>query len=97
MRAGYSWSVMRDRPYFLWDVNVTEAELRDRLRHPDPRIRAQWQGVTMREAAYRDVWRYVSVEDIVRDWDWIKKHLGRERNFWEFLLSGWRSLGLIKS
>ena len=49
----------------------------------------------MREAAYRDVWRYMSVEEIVRDWEWIKIHLGREKKFWEFLLSGWRSLGLL--
>lgn len=86
---------MRDRPYFLWDVPVTEAELRERLRDPDPRIRAQWQGCVLREARYGDVWRYVSLAEILDNWEQIRRHLGRRRAFWEFLLRGWRQDGLI--
>jgi len=41
---------VRDRPYFLLDVTITEAELRDRLRDPDPDTRAQWHARIMREA-----------------------------------------------
>ena len=86
---------MRNRPYFLWDVDVTEAELRERLRHPDPYIRAQWQGAVLREARYADVWRNLSLEEILRDWELIRRHLGRRRAQWEFLLNGWREDGLL--
>lgn len=86
---------MRDRPYFLWDVEVTDAEFRERLRDPDPAIRAQWQGCAMREARFPEVWEYLTLEEILRNWDRIRLHLGRRRAFWEFLLRGWREDGLL--
>jgi len=86
---------MPNRPYFLWDVPVTDAELRERLRHPDPRIRAQWQGVIMREARYDDVWEYLSLSEIQRDWEYIRRHLGRRRGMWEFLFRHWREHGFL--
>src|ERR1039458_6288158 len=53
-------------PNFAWDVNVTEAELRDKLRCSDPDARAQWQGWIMAEARYPDVWRFHSLDEIGR-------------------------------
>jgi hypothetical protein len=88
---------MDDRPYFLWDVPVTETGLRERLRDPDPRIRAQWQGVVLREACYRDVWKYLSLSELVRDWSFLERHLGRRRRFWSWLLESWRRDGLLAS
>jgi hypothetical protein len=93
-RSGYTYPV-GDRPYFAWDVNVTEAELRDKLRCSDADARAQWQGWIMAEARYPDVWRFLSLDEILRDWSHIRLHLGRRRAFWEFLLDGWRAQGLI--
>ncbi len=68
---------MRDRPWFPWDVDVTEAQFRERLRHPDARIRAQRIG------------------HMLRDWELIRRHLGRERAFWDWLFEGWREDGLL--
>lgn len=86
---------MDRRPYFLWDVPLTEAELRERLRDADPAIRAQWQGRVMREARYDDVWSYLTLQDVLRDWPLIRRHLGRMRGFWDYLLDGWRKDGLL--
>lgn len=86
---------MKDRPYFLWDVPITDAELRERLQDPDPDTRAQWQGVIMREARFEEVWQYLGLTEILRDWPDIRRHLGRKRPYWEFLLDGWRKDGLI--
>jgi len=86
---------MMDRPYFLWDVDLTEAELRDRLKVADPDARAQWEACVMREARFEDVWRYLSLDQILKDWPWITRHLGRRRAFWKFLLDGWREDGLL--
>lgn len=86
---------MNERPWFMWDVRVTESELRERLRDADPRIRAQWAGRIMREATYPEVWRYLSLADIFRDWEHIRRHLGRRLQFWEWLFRGWREDGLL--
>lgn len=85
------------RPYFLWSGNdrLTETELRSRVRSADLRERALWIGRVMREAKSDDVWKYVTIEEVLRDWSEIRRHLGRSRPFWEFLLDGWRRLGLI--
>jgi hypothetical protein len=47
------------------------------------------------EACFNEVWEYVSLDEILRDWIHIEKHLGRRRGFWQFLLRGWREDGLI--
>ncbi len=86
---------MKDRPWFIWDVPITEAELRQRLVHPDADTRAQWQARIMREARYREVWDDLSIEDILRNWEAIELHLGRRRGFWVYLLEGWRKDGLL--
>ncbi|MCA9594662.1 MAG: hypothetical protein KC776_15185 [Myxococcales bacterium] len=83
------------RPAFLWDVTVTEAELRAHLATADPDIRAQWQGRVLREARFNEVWKYVTLDEVVRDWPRIRRHLGRSRTFWEFLLDGWRAHGFL--
>lgn len=85
-------------PYFLWwdGVELTAAELRERLRSPDPHVRAQWASRILREASYDEVWQYVSVRDIVRDWELIRRNLGRRRAQWEWLLDGWRQDGLLR-
>jgi hypothetical protein len=84
-------------PSFLWwdDVRISEDELRAKLRSPDLAERGTWAGRLLREAALRDVWRFVSVKDILRDWPIIERNLGRRRAFWKYLLDGWRSDGLI--
>lgn len=88
---------MRDVPWFLWwdGVQITEEELGEKLRSPDPAERAIWAARVMREARYQDVWRYLSVSDIVRDWPRIAPNLGRARALWTSLIDGWRRDGLL--
>lgn len=76
---------------------MTDAELRARLRHADPRVHGQWQGHLMREARFREVWDYLTLDDVLENWEEIRPHLGRMRSFWEFLLDGWRKDGLLPS
>ncbi len=83
------------RPWFLWDVDVSDALFRERLRDADPAVRAQWQGALLREATFTEVWRYITLAEVLRDWEHLRRHLGRRRAFWEFLLDGWRRDGLL--
>jgi hypothetical protein len=82
---------------FLWwdDVRITEEELREKLRSQDLVERGVWAGRLMREATLRDVWRFLSIDQILRDWPVLERNLGRRRGFWKYLLDGWRSDGLI--
>jgi hypothetical protein len=86
---------MSNRPYFLWDLDVSEADLRARLLSSDADTRAQWQARVMREARFPDVWAYLKLDVVLRDWRHIRLHLGRRRAFWEYLLQGWRDDGLL--
>ncbi|HEY3356301.1 MAG TPA: hypothetical protein VGQ83_23820 [Polyangia bacterium] len=90
-----TFNMMGARPYFLWDVPADENVLRARLREADPDARAQWQACVMREARFVDVWHYLTLADILANWTSIRRHLGRRRGFWEFLLDGWRQDGLL--
>lgn len=86
---------VNERPWFLWSVDLTDEQFRDRLADPDPAIRAQWQGLLMREARWREVWQYLRLSDVVSNWENIQRHLGRKRDFWVWLLDGWRKDGLL--
>jgi hypothetical protein len=76
----------RHRPYFLWWTDATVGELREYLRSNDAERRAYWLGALLREANTRDVWLFVTPEDIRRDWPRLQRHLGRSREMWAFLL-----------
>ncbi len=88
---------MGESPRFLWwsDVRISEDELREKLRSRDPVERGTWAGRILREATLRDVWRFVSLGEILRDWPYIERNLGRRRAFWKYLLAGWRADGLL--
>jgi hypothetical protein len=74
-----SSDLLRDetRPYFLWWTDVTVGRFRDLLRSSDPQERAYWLGALLREANSRDVWLFVTPDDIRRDWPHLIRHLGR--------------------
>jgi hypothetical protein len=83
------------RVYFVWDQDLTYGQLRTCLQATDPDERALWIARVMREARYRDVWRFVRLADVVVQWPRIERHLGRMRDFWRWLLDGWRADGLL--
>lgn len=83
------------RPYFLWDEDVSVRELRERLAGPDLHERRRLLGKLLREARDVDVWLFVSPSDVAREFPVIRHRLGRRLPFWEFLLGGWRRLGIL--
>ena len=74
------------RPYFLWWLNETVAELRAALASDDARRRGYYLGALLREANSRDVWLFTNPDAIRRDWNWVLPHLGRSRKMWGWLL-----------
>ena len=84
------------RPYFLWDSELTVGQLRERLAHGPEEEKLLWIGRILREARYPDVWRFVTLGDVLSRWDRLRGRLGRMNGFWEFLIRTWRENGLIE-
>jgi len=91
---------MRDRdrrPYFLWDEDVSVAELHALLHErpeEDPN-RLRLLGKMLREARDIDVWAFVTPQEVARALPKLGRRVGRRRAFWEFLIGGWREDGLL--
>ena len=82
------------RPYFLWDEDVSIAELRAALAEPGPR-RDRLLGKMLREARDIDVWAFVTPAEVARDLPRLQRRVGRRLGFWTFLIEGWRRDGLL--
>ena len=76
----------RTRPYFLWWTDVTVGGLKQRLDSDEPEERAYWMGALLREANTRDVWLFVTPDDIREMWTLLIPYLGRAREMWAWLL-----------
>lgn len=83
----------QDRPYFLWDVDMTLDAFRARLDDPDPDIRAYFIGKLMRQAKPDDVFTFVTPKTIRDLWPSIERYLGQTRDFWTWLFTTWERLG----
>ncbi len=79
-------------PYFLWDEPLSVAELRSRLTHGDSPERLRLLGKVLREARDTEVWRFTTPAEVTALWPQLRRHLGRRRAFWEFLLGRWGEL-----
>jgi Uma2 family endonuclease len=79
----------RQRPYFLWDSDMTVDEFRARLRDPDPEVRAYFAGKLMRQAKPNDAFAFMTLDEIVRQLPAIARYLGSTYDFWIWLLSKW--------
>lgn len=83
-------------PYFLWDEPMTVSELLTRLKNASRPERTRLMAKVLREARDVDVWRFVTLSEVLANWDQICSMLGRRRAFWEYLINGWKEDGLIE-
>ncbi len=85
------------RPYFLWDEDISVGELRARLQGTNQWEKDRLLGKMLREARDSDVWLFVTPEKVAEALPRIRRRLGRRLAFWEFLIKGWRENGIIKT
>jgi hypothetical protein len=74
------------RPYFLWWTDLTVAQFREKLTSFDTEVRAYWIGALLREANTRDVWQFVSPDEVRLLFPKLVRYLGCSREMWAFLL-----------
>lgn len=85
-----------ERPYFLWDEELTVRELREALRGQDESERLRLLAKLLREARDDEVWQLVTPAEVAAALPCVAHRLGRRRAFWEFLIAGWRADGLLE-
>lgn len=84
------------RPYFLWDEDLSVAELRAAIAPGgDEHERLRLLGKLLREARDEDVWLFTTPSEVAAALPLLDRRLGRRRRFWEFLINGWRDDGLL--
>ena len=74
------------RPYFLWWTDATVGDLRGHLASTDADERAYWTAALLREANTRDVWLFVTPDEVRAQWARLQRYLGRSRGLWAYLL-----------
>lgn len=85
-----------DRPWFLWSEDMTAGELRKILAgEQGAYLQGVYFGRLLREARLKEIWEFLTPEDIEKHWPQLERHLGRKKSFWEFLLATWRKHGLL--
>lgn len=77
------------RPYFLWDCDLTVSQFNERLRDPNPDVRAYFLAKLMRQAKPDDVFQYVTLATVRDQWPQLTRYLGQSGRFWSWLLDTW--------
>jgi hypothetical protein len=77
----------QERPYFLWDCDVTLTAFREHLASPDVELRAYWLGKLMRQAKPDDAIAIAGLTEMRRLWLHLVRYLGRQREFWTWYLA----------
>jgi hypothetical protein len=75
-------------PYFLWDYDLNDEQIRDIL-HGDNDVEKAWLvGRILTHAKFDDVWKYLTVEDIIAIFPKLQLPQKVKRD-WERTLSVW--------
>ncbi len=86
-----------ETPYFSYDRNWTTTDIQSRLVDPGSR---QWIDTTswiMREAAFPDVWFFVTPTQVAQYLEQLAPRLGKKQDFWRYIIGAWRELGKLES
>lgn len=77
-----------NRPYFLWDYNLTDQDVR-RILHGENEVEKIWiMSRILESARFEDVWKYVTLEDVRKMMPQLRLK-PPIRRAWEHALSIW--------
>lgn len=82
-------------PDFLWDRQISSSRFAAVVGDPTDPKHLEWLALLLREARPDQVWQWTTPEHVAEVLPQIAWRLGRQRAFWEWLVAGWRRLGLI--
>jgi len=80
---------MAKRLYFFWDYNIAEDDLHAILRG-DNEVEKAWAITRLLEAAkWEDIWRFISLADLIANFDHLRFRFARDREMWAYALQRW--------
>jgi hypothetical protein len=81
----------KTRPYFIWDYDLSEEDVRAILRG-DNEFEKAWMMVRIMESArWEDIWRYLTLREVREYWPQIYRRMRREvRDVWAWALEVWK-------
>ena len=82
-----------ERPYFFWDYNITDDEVRAILLAGDPFDKAWVISRILEHARWDDIWRYLTTDDIRQNFENIRFRRPQDRELWAYALGRWAKHG----
>lgn len=77
------------RPYFFWDYDISEDEIRAILRGGDLFEKAWVISRILEHARWEDIWRYLTVADIRENFENLRFRRPQDRELWAYALERW--------
>ncbi|MEK7592367.1 MAG: hypothetical protein AAB508_03150 [Patescibacteria group bacterium] len=74
--------------YFLWDYNLTVDDVHGILHGTNETERTWMMSRILTNAAYEDVWKYLKLEDVVREFSKLRMR-AQTTDAWRHALSVW--------
>lgn len=81
-------TIAAQRPYFLWDYDLSEADVRTILRDGESQEKSWLVARILESAAYEDVWKYLTLADLRTIFPSLQLK-PQVRAAWEFALQVW--------
>lgn len=79
------------RPYFIWDYDLTEEDVRAILRGENEYEKIQMMVRILESARWEDIWQYLTLGEIRWHWSQISRGLRPEiRAAWVWALEVWQ-------
>jgi len=77
------------RPYFFWDCDITEEDIR-RILRGDNEVEKAWVITRILEyARWEDIWRYLTLDDIRENFERLRFRWPQDRELWAYALERW--------
>ncbi len=81
---------LRQRPYFIWDYDLTEDDVRAILRGDNEYEKVQMMVRILERCSWEDIWRYLKLYEVHHYWTQIRPKIRRElRPTWELAMETW--------
>lgn len=77
------------RPYFIWDYDLSEDDLRQILRSKDEQARIWVVTRLLESARYEDIWKYISLDELRAIFPYLQLK-PPVRAVWEFALNAFQ-------
>lgn len=80
----------KKRPYFIWDYDLSEDDVRAILRGDNEYEKVQMMVRILERCSWDDIWEYLTLAEVLRYWNQIHRRIRRElRPAWELAIKVW--------